>query len=230
MQQYTYDYPRPAVTVDLAVFQCCQPALQVLLIERAKEPFVGRWALPGGFIGIDEPLEAAARRELQEETGLSDLALRQFGVFGRPGRDPRGRTISVGYLAIIPGPRTVELHAGDDAGRAGWFEVQSLPSLAFDHQEIVQAARDRLGREVLYRGLAFDLLEDTFRVAQMLAVYEALLGRSVDAEALLKGLLALNVVEEIGGQPEATYRLDRPRLRHLLDEDRLAPLGDAGIL
>ncbi len=227
MKQYCYDYPRPAVAVDLVVFQYCQGGLQVLLIERAREPFAGRWALPGGFVDIEEPLEVAAGRELQEETGLSDLTLREFGVFGRPGRDPRGRTISIGYLAIIPPGRTVQLRAGDDAARAGWFNVQSPPSLAFDHVDVLRAARGRLRREVLYQGLEFDLLEETFSVAQLLAVYQALLGRTVDAEGLLKRLLALDLLEEVGGEPQATYRLDRSRLAYLLQEERLAPLGDA---
>lgn len=144
MAKYCYDYPRPAVTVDIAVFRKRPPRLQILLIQRAHDPFAGQWALPGGFLDMDETLETAARRELQEETALSGLPLQQLGIFDAPHRDPRGRTISVVYLVAIPADQQVTPHPGDDASRAEWFDADSLPTLAFDHAAIIQAARQRL--------------------------------------------------------------------------------------
>jgi 8-oxo-dGTP diphosphatase len=132
---YTYTYPRPAVTVDVVALSRDR---HVLLVKRKADPFQGRWALPGGFINIDEPLIDAAARELQEETGITGLALRQLRAFDRPDRDPRGRTISIVHTALVterPDPR-----AGDDAAEARWWPLDALPPLAFDHDEVVACA------------------------------------------------------------------------------------------
>jgi 8-oxo-dGTP diphosphatase len=147
MAKHCYDYARPAVTVDIAVFQRRQGSLQILLIQRAKDPFAGQWALPGGFLEMDETLEKAALRELREETGLSGLGVNRFGVFDAVGRDPRGRTISVAYYATIPAGESVQPQGGDDASRAAWFDTDSLPALAFDHAEIVREARQRMEQD-----------------------------------------------------------------------------------
>ncbi len=137
---YCYEYPRPAVTVDLALFAGEGETLRVLLIRRKYDPFAGRWALPGGFIGIDEPIESAARRELEEETGLRhDGPLTFVGVFADPGRDPRGRTISLVYTADLPG-RPPAVAGTDDAAEAGWFDPGTVGPLAFDHDDILRAA------------------------------------------------------------------------------------------
>ena len=133
---YTYDYPRPMVTVDAAILSMREGTRHVLLIRRGRPPFEGTWALPGGFVEIDEPLETAAARELAEETGLTGLALHQLHTFGDPGRDPRGRSISVVYWGEAP-PDAVAT-GGDDAAEAGWFPVDKLPALAFDHEKIVK--------------------------------------------------------------------------------------------
>ena len=143
--KYTYDYPRPAVTVD-TVIVAREAKPRVLLIRRKSEPFAGLWAIPGGFVEPDETLDDAARRELFEETGVdlrSDKAggrLHQLHTFGAPGRDPRGRTISVVYLALIDEAK-LRPRAGDDAAEVGWFSLQRPPRLAFDHQEILACAR-----------------------------------------------------------------------------------------
>lgn len=129
---YTYPYPRPAVTVDAILIS---PEKSVLLIERGREPYKGKWALPGGFIGMDEPLEVACRRELQEETGLRVGELTQFRAYGAVDRDPRGRTISVIFYAFT-GEELIA-SAGDDAANARWFPLDQLPELAFDHQQIL---------------------------------------------------------------------------------------------
>mgnify|MGYP000930075352 CR=1 FL=1 len=132
---YTYDYPRPMVTVDAAVVSMREGRRHLLLIRRARPPFEGMWALPGGFMEIDEPLEAAVARELAEETGLTGLELRQLHTFGDPGRDPRGRSISVAFWGEAPPDTAVQ--GGDDASEAGWFPLDALPPLAFDHGKIV---------------------------------------------------------------------------------------------
>jgi 8-oxo-dGTP diphosphatase len=138
-QKYTYDYPRPSVTVDVVVLTR-ERRPRVLLIRRKHEPFAGKWAIPGGFIDMDETLEASARRELREETGLEVGELAQFGVYGDPGRDPRGRTISVAYLARVEAPPD-NLNAADDAAELGWHRLDELPELAFDHDRIIADTR-----------------------------------------------------------------------------------------
>ena len=143
-KQHCYDYPHPAVTVDLVVVRDGEFGSEVLLIKRKSEPYKGKWAIPGGFVDEDEALEKAAARELEEETGLKRVKIEQFGAFGDPGRDPRGRTISIAYRGTVDARRKVE--AGDDASETGWFPVVKLPSLAFDHRQIIKAA---LGSAVL---------------------------------------------------------------------------------
>lgn len=134
-----YDYPRPMVTVDAVVFSGQDRDRQVALIRRKNNPFAGSWALPGGFLDMEETLDAAAARELEEETGLAGILLTQFYTFGDPGRDPRGRSISVAFYGFIPLP--TPLRAADDAAEAAWFPVSDLPPVAFDHDKIIFIAQ-----------------------------------------------------------------------------------------
>ncbi len=135
--KYVYEWPRPMVTVDAVVFRVNSRKTGVLLIRRGNEPYKGKWALPGGFIDIDEELEDAVVRELEEETGLTGVALEQMHTFGRCGRDPRGRQISVAFLGIAPA-RTKQIKSGDDAAAAKWFDITKLPdNMAFDHDEVI---------------------------------------------------------------------------------------------
>jgi 8-oxo-dGTP diphosphatase len=151
--KYVYDWPRPMVTVDAVVFAFFKDRAKVLLINRGREPFKGKWALPGGFVGIDEELEDAAARELAEETGLTDVALEQMYTFGRCGRDPRGRQISVVFMGIAE-KGTDKIRGGDDAQEAKWFDMENLPSdLAFDHNEIIRMGVKKLKRTKKYRML-----------------------------------------------------------------------------
>lgn len=138
-QQFCYDYPRPSVTVDIVVVTN-ERRPRVLLIQRKQPPFAGAWALPGGFIDMDETLEESARRELEEETGIRVGKLVQLAVFGDPDRDPRGRTISVVYLTKV-NANQVKPMAADDAAAVDWFPLQRPPKLAFDHGEILACAR-----------------------------------------------------------------------------------------
>jgi len=138
-RKFCYDYPRPMVTVDVVAICRMKRKPHVLLIKRKKAPFKGKWALPGGFVGMDEPLEEAARRELEEETGVPVQKLKQIGAFGDPKRDPRGRVITVAYLARVP-VKAAQTRADDDAAEARWFPLDDLPPLAFDHAIIISTA------------------------------------------------------------------------------------------
>lgn len=141
-QIYCYDHPRPALTVDIALFHRSGRRVEVLLIKRAREPFKGLWALPGGFVDKDESLEAAAARELLEETGLSGIHLEQIGAFGDPGRDPRGHTVSVVFAAVVD--QRIQARAADDAADAAWRSALRPPKLAFDHNKILSLVLKRM--------------------------------------------------------------------------------------
>lgn len=137
-KKYCYEYPRPAVTVDIVLFRGDQDDREILLIRRKSDPFAGKWALPGGFVDEGEKLEAAAARELEEETGLKRVKLRQLAAFGDPDRDPRGHTVSIAWVGEARG--NARARGGDDAGDAEWFSVTKLPPLAFDHRKIIRTA------------------------------------------------------------------------------------------
>ncbi len=139
---YTYDYPRPALTVDIVLFRSGASAPEVLLIQRGHPPYAECWALPGGFVDQDEPLEGAAHRELQEETALEDVTLHQLAAFGEPGRDPRGWTVSIAYWGWVTPEAVTSARAGDDAAQIAWWPLNALPPLAFDHANILRAAMD----------------------------------------------------------------------------------------
>ncbi len=139
MPKYTYDYPHPAVTVDIVIFDVTQAGIEVLLIKRGGEPYKGMWALPGGFMDIHEDALHAAERELREETSLDGIELKQIGAFTAPFRDPRERVVSIAYAALV-NKAEVKPKAGDDAAEAQWFSIRELPALAFDHSKILRVA------------------------------------------------------------------------------------------
>lgn len=143
MASYCYDYPRPAVTVDVVLFRRLEGRLEVLLVQRGSEPYAGRWAFPGGYVEEMEPLESAATRELREETGVSEIDLRQIGAFGDPGRDPRGHTISVAFAGFLG--HAVEVKGADDAREARWVPVSEARDLAFDHDRMLARALEAMG-------------------------------------------------------------------------------------
>jgi 8-oxo-dGTP diphosphatase len=137
-KRFCYEHPRPAVSVDMVIFVGSGDELEVLLIKRKGAPFKGMWAIPGGFVEMKETLAQAAARELEEETGLKRIRMRQFGAFGDPDRDPRGRTISIAFVGKLP--RKKEIAGGDDAAEAAWHPVRKLPKLGFDHRTIIREA------------------------------------------------------------------------------------------
>lgn len=149
--KYIYDWPRPMVTVDAVVFAFFKNKVRLLLVNRRNEPFKGKWALPGGFVGIDEELDEAAARELAEETGLVAVPLEQMHTFGKCGRDPRGRQITIAFMGIATS-RQNKIKAGDDAAEARWFDIEKLPKdMAFDHNEVADFAVRKLRRKKVYR-------------------------------------------------------------------------------
>ena len=209
---HTYKYPRPALTVDAVVFGVDAGALKLLLIERGEAPFKGQWALPGGFVHMNESLDAAALRELSEETGLSIVPahLEQLYTFGDPARDPRGRVISVAYMALV---RLSELKAASDATDAQWFAVDELPRLAFDHWEIIRAAKRRLRAKVRYAPVGFDLLPREFSLVDLQRLYELLLGHGVDKGNFRKKVLGMGLLRDTGRKNDA----DRPAQLYQFD-------------
>lgn len=205
------DYPRPLVTVDVVIFTLRENDLQVLLIQRKRPPFQGMWAVPGGFVGIDESLETAALRELQEETGVEDVYLEQLYTFGEPGRDPRGRVITVAYFALLSA-NAVQPRAGDDAAQARWWSIYNLPPLAFDHDRILAYALRRLRYKLEYTAVGFELLPETFTLSELQAAYEVILGETLDKRNFRRKILSAGVIQEIGsyrvgeGRPAKLYR------------------------
>lgn len=176
---YSYRHPHPAVAVDMAIWSCVEGDLQLLLIRRAVEPFKGKWALPGGFLRIAEDLEAAAKRELQEETGLTNVPLFQIGAFGAPDRDPRERVISVAHGAIVRAEE-VHINAGTDATEARWWSMKSLPPLAFDHPAIIEQGRAHLINAARHTDAALRFLPAEFTLTELQHVYEAVYGETLD--------------------------------------------------
>ena len=189
------DYPRPSVTADLVIFTIIDSILHVLLIQRGGHPFRGFWALPGGFVDVGdaekdqgEDLEEAAHRELEEETGLpkGSCYLEQLGTFGKAYRDPRTRTITVAYVALVRSSLAPLVVAQDDAAAVRWVPVQeqldSRSALAFDHDVILTKAVERIRGKIDYAPIAFDLVPETFTVTELRVVYEAVKGKAYDAK------------------------------------------------
>ncbi len=217
----TYEHPRPALTVDCVVFAIGADGLEVLLIERAHEPHTGAWALPGGFVDMDEDLESAARRELEEETGLTDVFLEQLYTFGAPERDPRGRVVSVAYYALVDSRRARPV-AASDAARVAWHPVAAPPPLAFDHDRILDVAHQRLQGKVRYAPLGFELLPRRFTLTQLQQIYEVVLDEKLDKRNFRRKILAMGLLVDTGEVQQGVayraprlYRFDRRRYRQL---------------
>ena len=219
--KHVYEYPRAALTVDCVVFGFDEAELKVLLIERGLEPFKGQWALPGGFVRVDEPLDEAARRELAEETGLEKVFLEQLYTFSRVDRDPRERVISVAYYALTK-PADHRTHATTDAADAQWFAVSGVPALAFDHADILATALQRLRGKLRYEPIGFELLPPKFTLSRLQHLYETVLGTPLDKRNFRKKvlshglLLPLNETHREGAhRPAQLFRFDPVRYEKL---------------
>jgi 8-oxo-dGTP diphosphatase len=210
-------YDRPSVTVDLVIFTLQDKELQVLLVKRRRWPFEGSWALPGGFVGMEESLEQAARRELKEETGVHDIYLEQLYTFGEPKRDPRARVISVAYIALVRADKQT-LRVSEESTDVRWFPVTRLPgALAFDHDTILAAGLERLRSKLEYTTLAFQLLPEVFSILELKGIYEQIWGEAIDKGNFYRKIKDANILEDTGlrregrGRPTALYRFRRER-------------------
>lgn len=219
--QHTYRYARPALTVDCVVFGLDDEDLKVLLIQRKLEPFANAWALPGGFVRIDETLEDAARRELAEEAGVERVYLEQLYTFGALDRDPRERVVSVAHYGLV---RLADhaVRAATDARDAAWFPVAELPTLAFDHAEIVEVALERLKGKVRYQPIGFELLPPKFALSELQRLYEVILETPLDKRNFRKRILAMDLLVEtdevqtdVAHRAARLYRFDKKKYEAL---------------
>ncbi|MDX2094225.1 MAG: NUDIX domain-containing protein [Kofleriaceae bacterium] len=192
---YTYEYARAALTVDCVVFGLDETDLKVLLIQRKLAPFQHTWALPGGFVRVDETLDEAARRELEEEAGVRDVYLEQLYSFGALDRDPRERTVTVAYYALAK-LSDHNIRAATDAMGVGWFALDDLPKLAFDHANIIATAQERLRGKVRYAPIGFELLPPRFSLTQLQRLYEIVLGTELDKRNFRKKILSMDLLIE----------------------------------
>ncbi len=218
---FTYEYARPALAVDCVVFGLDESDLKVLLIQRKLQPFQHAWALPGGFVRIEETLDEAARRELEEEAGVSDVFLEQLYSFGALDRDPRDRVVSVAYYALAK-LSDHRIRAATDAMGVGWFGLDDLPKLAFDHTEVVTRAHERLRGKVRYAPVGFELLPPRFSLTQLQRLYEIILGTGLDKRNFRKKILAMDLLVEtdeveqgVRHRAARLYRFDRRKYERL---------------
>jgi 8-oxo-dGTP diphosphatase len=223
--KYTYDYPRAALTVDCVVFGLDdRNDLKVLLIERDLDPYKGRWALPGGFVHLDETLEEAALRELREETGVEDVYLEQLYTVGTVDRDPRERVVTVAYYALVK-LSDHKLRAATDASDAGWFSLDKLPKLAFDHHEITDMAFTRLQGKIRYQPIGFELLPKKFTLTQLQRLYETVLDRALDKRNFRKKILEMDLLialdekeKNVAHRAARLYRFDQQKYKRLVKQ------------
>jgi 8-oxo-dGTP diphosphatase len=218
---FTYEYPHAALTVDCVVFGLDADELKVMLIKRKFAPYAGRWALPGGFVKMDETLDEAARRELEEETGLRNVFLEQLYSFGAVERDPRERVVSIAYYALVNLDKH-DVRAATDASEAGWFGVHDTPSLAFDHADILQMALKRLQGKLRYEPIGFELLPTKFTLSQLQHLYELVLERELDKRNFRKRVLAMDLLietdevqQDVAHRAARLYRFDEKKYRRL---------------
>ena len=221
---FTYRYARPALAVDCVVFGLDDDDLKVLLIRRAIDPFLGRWALPGGFVHIDETVEEAARRELREEASIDRAVLEQLHVFSGLDRDPRERVVTVAHYALVK-LSDHAVRAATDAREAAWFGVDDLPSLAFDHGSIVEMAVDKLRTKVKQTPIGLELLPKKFTLTQLQRVYEKVLDREIDKRNFRKKVMATGLLletdeveQDVAHRAARLFRFDEKTYRKLEKE------------
>lgn len=198
-RKYSYDYARPMVTVDAVLLRLCEGELQALLIKRAQAPHKGKWALPGGFINMNETLEQSIQREVAEETGVTEIRfLTRLDVYGDPGRDPRGRVITVAFMGILPAD--TEARAGDDAAEAIWMPVESVPEkMAFDHDKMISDALELVMTRAHSGSGVFDFLPRSFTLDQLRQTLDAIFMEKWDAKKYLQYFLDSKLVRRLRG-------------------------------
>lgn len=210
-------YTHVVVAVDVAIFTIIDQALQVLLIKLKKHPYEQAWALPGGLIRGDESLDDAAKRELNERTGLHGLYLEQLYTFGDIKRDPFGRVVSTAYFALMPGSGRA-LSALKNSTEVAWCKVAKLPELGYDHPEIIKYALERLRSKLRYSNIVYSLLPKEFTLTDLQSTYEIILGHALDKRNFRKKILSLHLIEAVGkkvsgvpNRPAELYRFTRQK-------------------
>lgn len=201
------------ISTDVVIFTVEEDRLSVVLVQRNRDPYQGNWSLPGGLVGLEESLDTAARRWLAERTGIRGVYLEQLFTFGRPDRDPRRRVVTVAYFALVPFDRVRPEALGDGA----LHDVRALPEMAFDHGGIIAMAHRRLVAKLDYSTIALQLMPERFTLSQLQAVYEVILGESLDKRNFRKRLLTMDCLEETGEtlrtgphRPARLYRTRQP--------------------
>ena len=215
-EEFSYKYPHPAVTVDCVIFGFDGKSLRILLIERGLEPFKGSWALPGGFVRIDETVEEAAIRELFEETNVKGVYMSQLSVFSQVDRDPRERVITVAFYALVK-PSDHDVIRGDDATNAQWFGLDDYPSLVFDHEQIVKAAFSQLQRNFRAGNVGLEMFEDKFSISQLYTLHSLVTRQDIDRRNFYKKMTSYEYIEptsekmrETPHKPSQLFSIDRP--------------------
>ncbi len=209
--RFVYKHAHPSIAADCVVFGFDNKKLQVLLVERAKEPEIGKWALPGGFLKCDETVEDCALRELEEETNISksNISLKSLGVFSEPKRDIRKeeewenetRVVSVAFYALV---KSTEVKGGTDASSARWFSLDEVEALAFDHNSILKFALKRIKEDICFEPIGFDLLPSTFKMSELQTLYEAILQEKFDRRNFYNKMQRLGLLAEVGERPVGT--------------------------
>jgi 8-oxo-dGTP diphosphatase len=223
MEKFQYDYPHPALTVDCVTFGFDGGEMKILLVKRGIDPFLEKWALPGGFVNIDEDLESCASRVLEKECGINEVYQEQLYTFGKIGRDPRERVVSVSYMALI---RTDDyaLLVGNLELSVQWFPISEVKDLAFDHEEILKVALKRLRGKIRYQPVGFELLNEKFTMPELQILYETILGKSLDRRNFYKKILATELLiktneKKSGGAHKSAnyYQFDHNKYQELTE-------------
>ena len=220
---YIYKYPHPSVTADCVIFGFDGVEIKVLLIQRGIEPFKGKWALPGGFMEMDETAEECAKRELEEETGLKNASVEQFYTFSDVNRDPRERVITVAHYALV---KLSEVKGGDDAVSAKWFDLETIPCLAFDHDRILRMAVNRLKERICFKPIGFELLPEVFTMTELQNLYEAILEVKFDRRNFYNKMLKLGILAEAEPRPANVSR--RTPRKYRFNAEKYAELKQKG--
>lgn len=215
------------LSVDAVVFGYEEDKLTVLLVKRKYDPFQGKWAIPGGFVLPEESLEEAVKRELKEETGVEISYLEQLYTFGHPGRDPRGRVVTVAYFGLVK-PNVFSLMADTDALDAKWFDIHKLPGIAFDHTAILKTAIKRLQSKLTYEPIGFELLDSKFPFSDLENLYTTILGRPIDRRNFRKKILSLNVLDEL--EEKTSRGAGRPANLFMFNQKHYFDLKQSGIV
>lgn len=223
--QYCYEYERPALTVDCIIFGFDKEQIKVLLTKRAIEPYTGKWAFPGGFMGMNETADNCARRKLYEEAGLKDIFLEQLYTFSDLDRDPRYRVVSVAYYALVRSTDYI-LEAGLDIEQVQWFSLDEIPGLAFDHNNILSVAIERLKGKIRYQPIGFELLPERFTLPELHRLYEAVLQQKVERGNFRKKILSMDLL--IDHSDEQKDRKQTTAKIYSFDKERYKSLTQSG--